>query len=118
MQHEVLAVFALERIDDLLVLAGAQRRHNQGLGLAAGEQGAAVQARQDSDLGPDRAHGPGVAAVDALAGVENALPRTMSLLQLLESAGRAGTVSSSSSQSASASCAPALAWATFSTRAC
>ena len=36
-QHEVLAVLALERVDDLLVLAGAERDHDQRLGLAAGE---------------------------------------------------------------------------------
>jgi hypothetical protein len=75
-QHEVLAVFALERVDDLLVLAGAQRGHDQRLGLAAGEQRRAVGARQDADFGHDRADGLGVAAVDALAGVEDALRTT------------------------------------------
>ena len=71
MQHEVLAVLALERVDDLLVLAGAERGHHQRLGLAAGEQRRAVGARQHADLGHDRADGLGVAAVDALAGVED-----------------------------------------------
>ena len=52
-QHEMLAVLALERIDDLLVLAGAQRRHDQRLGLAAGEQRRTVGAGQDADFGID-----------------------------------------------------------------
>ncbi len=71
MQHEVLAVLALERVDDLLVLAGTERGHDQRLRLAAGEQRRAVGARQDADLGHDRTDRLGVAAVDALAGVED-----------------------------------------------
>ena len=38
MQHEVLLVRAFQRIDELLVLAGAQRGHHERLGFAAGEQ--------------------------------------------------------------------------------
>jgi hypothetical protein len=56
-QHEVLAELAAERVDDLLVLAGAERRHAEGLRLAAGEQGRAVGARQHADLGHDRRDG-------------------------------------------------------------
>ena len=44
---------------------------HERLGLAAGEQRRAVGARQDADLGDDRADGLGVAAVDAQAGVED-----------------------------------------------
>ena len=36
--HEALAVLARERVDDLLVAAGAERHGDQRLGLAAGEQ--------------------------------------------------------------------------------
>ena len=43
----MLAIVAIERIDDLLVLAGAQGGGDQCLCLAAGEQGRAVGARQD-----------------------------------------------------------------------
>ena len=50
-QHEVLAVLAFERVDDLLVLAGAERGDDERLGLAAGEQRRAMGARQDADLG-------------------------------------------------------------------
>ena len=71
MQHEVLAVLALQRVDDLLVLAGAERGDAERLGLAAGEQRRAMRARQDADLGDDRADGLGVAAVDAQAGVQD-----------------------------------------------
>jgi hypothetical protein len=70
-QHEGLLVGALERVDELLVLAGAERGDHQRLGLAAGEQRRAVGARQDADLGDDRADRLQVAAVDALARVED-----------------------------------------------
>ena len=71
MQQEVLLVGALQRVDVLLVLAGAERGDHQRLGLAAGEQRRAVGARQHADFGDDRAHGLQVAAVDARAGVED-----------------------------------------------
>ena len=70
-QHEVLAVLAFQRVDDLLVLAGAEGGHHQRLGFAAGEQRGAMGAWQYADLNFDRTHGLGVAAIDALAGVEN-----------------------------------------------
>ena len=70
-QQEGLLVGALERVDVLLVLAGAERRDRQRLRLAAGEQRRAVGARQDAGLGDDRAHRLDVAAVDARAGVED-----------------------------------------------
>ena len=65
-QQEGLLVGALQRVDPLLVLAGAERGDHQRLGLAAGEQRRAVGARQDADFADDRADGPQVAAVDAL----------------------------------------------------
>ena len=83
MQHEVLAVIALERINDLLVLAGAKRRDHHRLGLAAGEDGAAVDTRQKAGLSDDRAHRLGVAAVDPLAGIEDRVADDV-LFQLLE----------------------------------
>jgi hypothetical protein len=45
-EHEAVAIFAAERVDDLLVAAGAQRRDDQRLRLAAGEQRRTVGARQ------------------------------------------------------------------------
>ena len=47
--------------------AGAERRDDERLRLAAGEQRRAVRARQHADLGDDRADRLGVAAVDAPA---------------------------------------------------
>ena len=70
-QHERFLVRSAERVDPLLVLAGAERCDDDGLGLAAGEQRRAVRARQERRLDDDRAHGDEIAAVDALAGVEN-----------------------------------------------
>ncbi len=65
-QHERFLVRALQRVDPLLVLAGAERGDDNGLGLAAGEQRRTVGARQEAGLGDDRAHGDEIAAVDAL----------------------------------------------------
>ena len=70
-QQERFLVGPLQRVDPLLVLAGAERGDHQRLGLAAGEQRRAVRARQDAGFGDDRTHGLEVAAVDALAGVED-----------------------------------------------
>ena len=65
-QHERLFIRPLQRVDELLVLGGAERGHHQSLGLAAGEQRRAVGARQYADFRHDRTHGLEVAAVDAL----------------------------------------------------
>ena len=90
-QHEAFLVRALQRVDVLLVLAGAERGDDQRLRLAAGEQRRAVGARQDADFGDDRAHGLDVAAVDALAGVENVPAHDLGF-ELLEHAGDAQLV--------------------------
>ena len=71
MEQEALLVGSLERVDVLLVLAGAERRDHQGLRLAAREQRRAVGARQHADLGEDRAHRRQIAAVDAALVVED-----------------------------------------------
>ena len=54
-----------------------------GLGLAAGEQRRAVRARQDADLGRDRPHRRGVAAVDAAAAAQDRAAHDV-LFELLE----------------------------------
>ena len=72
MQHEGLFVSALERVDILLVLAGAEGGDRKGLGLAAGEQRAAMGAGQNADLANDRPDRAQVAPVDAPLGVEDA----------------------------------------------
>ena len=50
-QHEVLLVGAFERVDELLVFAGAERGDDERLRFAAGEQRRAVRARQNADFG-------------------------------------------------------------------
>jgi hypothetical protein len=70
-EHEAVLVLAGQRVDDLLVAAGAQRGDHQRLRLAAGEQRRAVGARQHAVADLDRAHGAGVAAVDARLAVED-----------------------------------------------
>ena len=71
MEHELLIVLAVERIDQLLVVAGAQGGHDQGLGLAAGEQRRAVGAAEDAHFRDDLTHLIDLAAVDANAGVQD-----------------------------------------------
>ena len=68
MQHELLRVFLDQAVDALLVAAGAQSDGDQGLRLAALEQGRAVDARQQVDLAGDRPERLVVAAVGAGAG--------------------------------------------------
>ena len=85
MQHEVLAVLAFQRVDDLLVLAGAEGGDAERLRLAAGEQGGAVRAGQQPDLGDDRPDGFGVAAVDTQSGAEDGAAHHVGF-QILESA--------------------------------
>src|SRR5579871_3965423 len=66
MQQECFLVSSLQRVDELLVLGGAERRYHQRLGLAAGEQRRAMGARQYADFRHDLTNGFYVAAVDAL----------------------------------------------------
>ena len=71
MEQEPLLVGPVQRIDILLVLAGAQRRDHHRLRFAAGEERRAVGAGQHPDLGQDRAHGRQIAPVDAALMVED-----------------------------------------------
>jgi hypothetical protein len=48
-EHEAVAVFAGQRVDDLLVALGAERGHHQRLRFATGEQRRAVGARQHDE---------------------------------------------------------------------
>ncbi len=85
-QHEGRLVGTLQAVDHLLVLAGAERRDDQRLCLAAREERGAVRARQHAHLREDRAHRLQVAAVDAYVGVED-VPADDLRLQLLERRG-------------------------------
>src|ERR1700740_332336 len=64
MEHEIFAIFPFKGVDDLLILAGPERRHRERLRLASGEQCRAMRATQDADLAGDRSNGASVAAID------------------------------------------------------
>ena len=64
MQQEMFAIFAFERVDDLLILSGAERRRDKRLGFTPGEQGRSVGARQNADLRLDRANSFQITAID------------------------------------------------------
>ena len=83
MQHEVFTTLALERVDHLFVLAGAEGGDAESLRLAAGEQGGPVGARQNADFGDDLTDRLGVAAVDTDAGLEDSAADDIGL-ELLE----------------------------------
>src|SRR4029077_6249964 len=85
MQEKSLLLRSLQRVDPLLLLAGAERRHHQGLALAAREQGRAVRPRQNADFRNDGTHGLDIAAIDAPTGVED-VPAYDLGLDLLEDA--------------------------------
>src|SRR4051794_10071849 len=85
-KQEGFLVSPFQRIDILLVVAGAERRHHQGLGLAAGEQRRAMGAGEDADLADDRPDVGKAAAVDAGAGLDNVAAHDL-LLDILEGAG-------------------------------
>ena len=73
----------MQRVDELLVVAGAEGGDDQRLGLAAGEERRAMGARQDAHLGDDRPDGGQVASVDAAAVVED-VPADHVGLELLD----------------------------------
>ena len=90
-QQERLFVRSLQSVDELLVFGGAERCDDQRLGLAAGKQRRAMGARQNADFRHDRADGLEVAAIDALAGVEDVPTHDLGF-ELLEHAGNAQLV--------------------------
>ena len=63
-QEEVGAVIAVQRVDDLLIFAGAKGSDDEALGFTPGEQCRAMRPRQDAGFADDRADGLGVATVD------------------------------------------------------
>ncbi len=56
MEHEALERLADELVDPLLVLGGAERRHDETLRFASREESAPVRARENADLARDRTH--------------------------------------------------------------
>ena len=73
MQHEGVAGVALEGLDQLGVVRGAEGAGHQGLGLAAGEEGGTVSTRQNTDFAGDLADLVEGASVEALAVGEDRL---------------------------------------------
>ena len=83
MQHEVLAVLALERIDDLLVLAVPSVATTSAWVSPRVNKRGAVRARQNADFARDRTHGPRIATVDPRPVVQD-LPANDLAFQFLE----------------------------------
>ena len=81
-QHEALFAGAFERVDELLVLAGAERGDDDRLRLTAREQRRAVRARQHVHFRNDGTHGLQVAAVDAAAGLDDVAAHDVALQRL------------------------------------
>ena len=79
MQAEFLLVRPRQGVDVLFVLAGAERGHDDGLGLAAGEQGRTVGAREDADFRNDVADLVESAAVDAVTVVDDVTTQDVGL---------------------------------------
>ena len=71
MEDELLVFLDEDLVHLLHVQLGTERDGGQGLGLAAGEDGAAVCAGQIADLAPDGADFVGLAAVEAQTFVED-----------------------------------------------
>src|SRR5215469_15086759 len=70
-EHEILAVFAFERIDHLLVLRRSERSHDQRLGLASRKQRRAVGTGQKPDLARYCTNGASVPAIDPVTIAQN-----------------------------------------------
>ena len=84
-EHEALPRLAVDHFDLLLIVGGAERRGDQRLRLAAGEDDRAVHARQDARLDPDRPDLVELAAVEADAALEHFVAQHL-FLQALEDA--------------------------------
>ena len=69
-QHEVRLHGAFQKIDELLVFAGAEGGNDQALGFTTGEECGTVRTRQNADFGRDRTDSRQVTSVDTGAGVE------------------------------------------------
>ena len=84
-EHEALPHLAVDHLDLLLVVGGAERGGDQRLGLAAREHGRAVHAGQHLGLDGDRADLVELAAVEAHVAVED-LGAQHLLLQVVQDA--------------------------------
>src|SRR5689334_16923525 len=78
-KHERLAAFAFERVDDLRIARGTERRHHERLGLATREERRAMRPRQHAHLHGDRTHGLMIAAVDARLAIQHTLAHDVAL---------------------------------------
>jgi hypothetical protein len=78
-EHERLAAFAFERVDDLRVAASAERGDHERLRLATREQRRTVGTWQHADFDCDRANRDGVTAIDARLAIQDALANDVAL---------------------------------------
>ena len=83
MQHEGLAALALDGVDDLGIASRAEGGGDDGLSLAAGEQGGAVGPGQELHAARNVAHHRGAATVDAALARDDGTAHDR-LLELLE----------------------------------
>ena len=88
-EHEALPRLALEALDLLRIVGGAERAGDERLRFAAREDGRAVRAREDAGLDPDVADLVELAAVEPDAVGEHFFAEDL-LLQLLEDRLRVG----------------------------
>src|SRR5713226_9260041 len=72
-QHEAFFGLAFEDFEALHVVAGAESRGDQRLGLAPGEDGRTVGAGQDADFDPDITNLVEGAAVGTAFGIDDVL---------------------------------------------
>ncbi len=79
MQHEPIAVLAFQRVDDLRVAIGAEGCNDDRLCLAPREYRRAVSPREHAGRNRDRAHGRGVATIDAGLTAQHAIPHDAAL---------------------------------------
>ncbi len=87
-QHEPAARLALDEVEPLGVLRGAQRHRDQRLGLAAREQGRAVGPRQHADLAGEVADLVEPTAVHARAVVQHLFVKDLVLQVVPEPSGK------------------------------
>ena len=72
-QHERIFALTLYGIDELSIATGTQSRNDNGLCLAACEDGGAMRAWQNTNLNVDRSHRALITAIDTRLTANNAL---------------------------------------------
>ena len=71
MQHEVFFICAFKCINELFVIAGAERGNDQRLCFTSGKQCRSMGTRQNTNFGNNRAHIGKTTTVNTFFGVQN-----------------------------------------------